>query len=88
MDCLIDLADDIQWLKDVFLNTSEITAPWNDFKSAIICGNMDSPYSVKLFIRKVPLMVDDYLYINFVSEPVVYCGLTDKPLNALAGEDK
>lgn len=85
MDYLLDSQEDIQWLKDTCLKGVTLPIYWQDFKSAIVMGNMDSPYAVKLFIAKVPLMVSDYLFVKFVNDGLTYCeyqhynGITDQP---------
>lgn len=76
--------DDIRWLKEVHLAGLELGA-FAGFKFAVLMGNEDAPYAVKLYMSYDPAYSDDYLYVVFPSDTTpetTVClmdGMTDKP---------
>jgi len=52
-ETFINSAEDMQWLKDVHIHNLS-----DDARSAIIIGNEDAPYSIKVYDKVDPLVTD------------------------------
>lgn len=62
-ETFIDSKDDMDWLFETHLRS--VANMRRHFKSAIIVGNEDSPKSVKLYLKKVPMVTDIAFKITF-----------------------
>lgn len=85
-NAFIETADDIEWLKTTHLKGVPLPTKWESFASAIMQGNEDSPYAVKLYLSETPNFDDNYLFVKFVNDRMTYCeyveydGKTDQPI--------
>lgn len=60
--------DDIQWLKDVYLNGIQLPDEYQNFQTAIIQGSEDSLYAINVYNSASPALSDPYCRVVFATD--------------------